>query len=323
MSGGLTRREFLGRTARAGAAAAACGAAAALFYDPAGPSAQAPAAAQTVAYDFSIPQGPVRMAVARGMERKKTLSRALSAIGGIGAFIASGDRVFLKVNAAFASPAGLGATTHPELVYETVRHCFKAGARSVTVADNPINDPAACYSLTGIGDAARRAGAGLLLPAPGRFEAVSLAGGRLIRNWPVFTAALSGADKVIGMAPVKDHHRSGASLCLKNWYGLLGGRRNLFHQDIHRIIAELAQMIRPTLVILDGTVSMMTNGPTGGSVSDLKPTGTLIVGTDPVAADVFGARLLGRAPSELPFIGMAADAGAGTADIDRLDVKVL
>jgi uncharacterized protein (DUF362 family) len=92
-------------------------------------------------------------------------------------------------------------------------------------------------------------------------------------------------DRVIGMAPVKDHHRSGASMTLKNWYGLLGGRRNIFHQDIHTVIQELAMMIRPTVVVLDGTQSMMTNGPTGGSLSDLKPTGTLIVSTDPVAAD--------------------------------------
>ena len=50
----------------------------------------------------------------------------------------------------------------------------------------------------------------------------------------------------------QDHHRSGASMTLKNWYGLLGGRRNIFHQDVHTIIQELAMMIHPTLVVLDG-----------------------------------------------------------------------
>jgi uncharacterized protein (DUF362 family) len=264
-----------------------------------------------------------RVAVARGMEREKTLAKAFAAVGGVGAFIEAGDRVLLKVNAAFASPAGLGATSHPEVVYETARHCLRAGAASVTVADNPINDPAACFALTGIGDAARRAGAAVMIPGPRHFSRISLPGGRLIRDWPVFTAALAGIDKVIGLAPVKDHHRSGASMCLKNWYGLLGGRRNLFHQDIHGIITELAQLVRPTLVVLDGTMSMMTNGPTGGSVSDLKPTGTLIVSTDPVAADVLGARLLGLSPQALPFIDRSAAAGAGIADVDRLDVKLL
>jgi uncharacterized protein (DUF362 family) len=53
-------------------------------------------------------------------------------------------------------------------------------------------------------------------------------------------------------------------------------------------------MVNPSLVILDGTMSMMTNGPTGGSLSDLKQTDTMIVATDQVAADAFGATLLDR-----------------------------
>jgi uncharacterized protein (DUF362 family) len=120
------------------------------------------------------------------------------------------------------------------------------------------------------------------------------------------------------MAPVKDHHRSGASLSMKNWYGLLGGRRNIFHQDIHTIIQELAMMVSPTLVILDGTFSMMTNGPTGGSLSDLQRTDTLIVSTDQVAADAFAAKLLNKTADDLPFIARAAAAGVGTADYESL-----
>ncbi len=62
----------------------------------------------------------------------------------------------------------------------------------------------------------------------------------------------------------------------------------------------------------------MTNGPTGGSLSDLKQTNTLIVATDQVAADAFGATLLGKSLSDLPFIGKAEAAGAGTADYRSL-----
>jgi len=78
-------------------------------------------------------------------------------------------------------------------------------------------------------------------------------------------------------------------------------------------------MIRPTLVILDGTTTMMTNGPTGGSLADLKDTGTMIAGTDQVAVDAFGATLLGRSLNDLPFIGMAEAAGLGTANYKSLN----
>ena len=141
----------------------------------------------------------------------------------------------------------------------------------------------------------------------------------VIANLHTLDTARSYCDRIIGMAPVKDHHRSGASMTLKNWYGLLGGRRNIFHQDIHTIIMELAMMVSPSLVILDGTTTMMSNGPTGGSLSDLKQTSTMIVGTDQVAVDAFGATLLEKTLNDLPFIGMAEAAGLGTSDYRSLN----
>jgi uncharacterized protein (DUF362 family) len=107
-------------------------------------------------------------------------------------------------------------------------------------------------------------------------------------------------------------------MTMKNWYGLLGGRRNIFHQDINTIIAELSLFVKPTLVILDGTKVMMTNGPTGGSVSDLRQTNTLIASCDMVAADSCGATLMDKTASQLPWLAKAQRAGAGTADYKSL-----
>jgi len=258
------------------------------------------------------------MSVTRGADRAKTLGVGLSALGGIEAFVAKEDRVLLKVNAAFASPPMLSATTHPELVGALVHLCFKAGAASVLVTDNPINDPKSCFGLSGIAKAAKSAGASVILPRSALFRPTSLPDGRLIRNWPVLYGPLEGVTKLIGVAPVKHHERSGASMSMKNWYGLLGGRRNTFHQDIHNIIKELAMLVRPTLVVLDGTTAMMRNGPTGGSLDDLKQTHTMIVSTDQVAADAFGATLLGKTAADLPYIQKAEAAGMGTADYESL-----
>ena len=92
-----------------------------------------------------------------------------------------------------------------------------------------------------------------------------------------------------------------------------------FIRTFNTIIFELARLVRPTLVILDGTTTMMTNGPTGGSLDDLKTTNTMIASTDAVAADAFGATLLGKTAASLPFIGKAAAAGLGTADFESLN----
>jgi uncharacterized protein (DUF362 family) len=309
----------MNRALKAGGAIAAAGSVGFWFHDSAGPGRPKETEAGIHLPDFSIPDLGPRMSIIRGSSRVDSLRLAIKSIGGIEGFIEKGDRVLLKVNAAFATPSMLSATTHPHIVSELTRLCLDAGASSVIVTDNPINDPSSCFTLSGIADAARGAGAQLVLPRDDAFSPFTLPDGKLIRNWPVLYGPLKRINKIIGTAPVKDHHRSGASMIMKNWYGLLGGRRNIFHQDIQTIITELAMMIRPTLVILDGTTTMMTNGPTGGSLADLKETSTMIAGTDQVAVDACGAALLGRSLNDLPFIGMAEAAGLGTADYKSLN----
>ncbi len=316
---GLNRRQFLNRLTKAGISITAACAAGFWFHDSKGPLLSKPKQSNLVLKDFSIGVLGQKMSIVRGEDRVATLRLALKSLGGIETFIKKGDRVLLKVNAAFASPAMLSATTHPAIITEMTQLCFRAGAASVVVTDNPINDPASCFTLTGIADAARKAGARVLLPRDDLFNLMTVKGAKLIRNWPVLYKPFTDITKVIGMAPLKDHHRSGASMTMKNWYGLLGGRRNIFHQDIHGIIMELAMMVTPTFVILDATTAMMTNGPTGGSLSDLKNANTMIVSTDQVAADAFGASLLGRSLDQLPFIGKAEAAGIGTADYLNLN----
>ncbi|MFY9923443.1 MAG: DUF362 domain-containing protein [Opitutaceae bacterium] len=312
------RREFLRRGLQAAAAVAATGGLAAWLWNRHPPGDFSRQAVFDPRRDFSPRVGGARMSIATGHDRSRMLEGALKALGGIGRFIAPGDRVMIKVNAAFATPAALAATTHPELAAALVRLCRAAGASSVLVTDNPINDPASCFELTGIGQAVRQAGGDLFLPSTGAFRRGSLPGGKLIRNWPVLNEPFTGITKLIGVTPVKNHQRAGASMTLKNWYGLLGGRRNQFHQDIDGIIVELAMLIRPTFVVLDGTQSMMTNGPTGGSLADLKDTRTLIVSTDPVAADAFGSTLLDKTFRDLPYLVRAAELGLGTADFESL-----
>jgi len=318
----LPRRQFLSRAAKAGISIAAAGAISYALYDPEGPTPGVSAEDLVTLPDFSIPPEEGRtISIVTGSDRTKTVGRAIELLGGLGRFVKKGQTVAIKPNVAFASPPMLGATANPGLVAEVVRLCYAAGAKQVLVTDNPINDPASCFTLSGIAKAATAAGAKVILPKDSLFRYTTLAGGKLIRNWPVYFGPFSKADRLIGISPIKHHHRSGASMTMKNWYGLLGGRRNVFHQDINTIIAELAMMAKPTLVILDGTDVMMTNGPTGGSVSDLKRKNTLIASTDMVAADSFGCSLLDLRPSDLPYLSKAHQAGAGTTDYESLKPK--
>jgi len=325
-TGALNRRDFLKRLGYASAAALAAGGLGLALYDSKGPAPGQGQKALTGLGDFrlrALASGPGKMAIIRGTDRALMFARGIQALGGMESFIQKGDRVLVKVNAAFATPASLGATTHPEVLAAVAAQCFQAGADQVLVTDNPINNPDSCFEITGLAQAARATGARIIAPRAALFAPLSLPGGQLLQDWPVMAGVFQGVTKVMVLSPVKDHQRAGASMTLKNFYGFLGGRRNVFHQDINGIITELSQMLKPTLCVLDGTVSMITNGPTGGSLSDLKDTGTMVVSTDPVAADAVGVELLGRTLTDVPYILMAEKAGAGQADYHRLNPVLL
>jgi uncharacterized protein (DUF362 family) len=316
----LNRRQLLARAGKAGISIAAAVAISRILLDAKGPKAGVEDKERMTLKNFSIQTRPGQtISIVKGPNRAATVDKAIELLGGIERFVKPGETVAIKPNVAFATPAMLCATTNPELVAEVVRLCYSRGkAKKVIVTDNPINDPASCFTLSGIGKAASAAGAEVVLPKAHLFKVTTLTGGRLIKNWPIFFEPFRKVDKLIGIAPLKNHHRAGASMTMKNWYGLLGGRRNIFHQDINTIIAELAMMVRPTLVILDGTEVMMTNGPTGGSISDLRRANTLIASTDCVAADSYGCTLLDLKVSDLPYLAKAEKAGVGTTDYESL-----
>lgn len=256
------------------------------------------------------------LGIARGTRVDAMVRAAVDAIGGIGRFVQRGDVVVIKPNVAFERAAQLGATSSPEVVDALVRLVREAGAEEVRVADNPIESPEACFARSGVRKASLAAGASVYLPTPGDFETLHVPGAKWIEHWPFFWRPFAGATKVIGVAPVKDHNLCRASMTSKNWYGLLGGRRNQFHQDIHGIITDLMRMMKPTFVLLDGNRVLYRSGPTGGSLADVKEGRTVVAATDGLAADAFGwEELLERKGEPLPaYFAQIQAAGLGNPD---------
>jgi uncharacterized protein (DUF362 family) len=274
---------------------------------------------------FAVPSGPFPdLGIAHGDDASKMVRAAVDGIGGIRRFVDPGDVVVIKPNVAFERAAPLGATSNPDVLRALIQFLLVDGrASEVRVCDNPIESPESCFARSGIQSAAVEAGARVYLPRPSDFELLNTPGAKWIENWPFFWRPFIGADKVIGLAPVKDHNLCAASMTTKNWYGLLGGRRNQFHQDIHGIITDLARMMRPTFVILDGTRVLFRSGPTGGSLDDVRSGQTLVASTDSLAADAYGwDELLRRPPGDRPaYLGLAAEQQMGRPDWKQLRVE--
>ncbi len=237
---------------------------------------------------------------------------------GMKRFVTQGDIVLIKPNVGFDRPPHLGATTHPEVVRWVIRLCREAGAGKVLITDFPVETPQACFAKSKIGQVAKEEGAKIVWPTRSRFQILTIrdhkpdpSKGEALGRWPILYQPLAEATKLIGVAPIKDHNLCSASMNLKNWYGLLGGRRNQFHQAIHNAISDLGMMISPTLVIADATRVMMRNGPTGGRITDVKPGGMLgrpaiVASVDPIACDAWCyEHFLDRDPAKLTYLELA------------------
>jgi len=309
----VSRREFLLRLGVTGALIAGSGIAARKLWQPQHfvPGFGKEKGLQLRSYAPEVSKVLPSLAIAHGTEHEKTIRAAMAALGGMGRFIQNGDVVMIKPNVAFDRPPALAATTHPDALRAVAKLCFEAGARKVVIADNPINSPTGCFLKSGLTAVASEMNLDLLYPETNSFAPLSLSG-EILKEWTFFNTPFKHATKVIGLAPCKDHNLCHASMTTKNWYGLLGGRRNQFHQHIHSIVSDFALMMKPTLVILDGMNVLMSNGPTGGRLSDVKPMNTIVAGTDMIAVDAYGySHLLERDIAELTYLHKANERGLG------------
>ncbi|MDP2998096.1 MAG: DUF362 domain-containing protein [Bryobacterales bacterium] len=280
------------------------------------------AAAVAVRPRAAVPVDPVlpQMAIAQGDDPRLLVRRAVGELGGMRRFVSAGEVVVVKPNIGWDRTPAQAANTNPDVVGEVVRLCLEAGAGKVIVTDVPVNEPRRAFLRSGIAEAARREGAEIVLPEERGFKDADL-GGEVLGVWSVLEPFLE-ADKIINLPIAKHHSLTGATLGMKNWYGVLGGERQRLHQRIHESLADLAAFLRPALTILDAYRVLVRNGPAGGSPEDVETKKTLIAGTDPVALDAYVAKAYWDLDAErLPYLEFASRRGLGTVKFETLRVR--
>jgi len=273
---------------------------------------------------FAVPADPglPQMVVAGGGEPRQLVQRAIQELGGINRFISRGDIVVIKPNIAWDRAPAQAANTNPEAVAEMVRLCRQAGAKSVIVTDVSINDPRRSFERSGIAGAASAEGAQVILTDERRFREIDLRG-EVLHSWPVFEPFLA-ADKMINMPVAKHHSLTGATLGMKNWYGILGGQRQRLHQHIHESLVDLADFMRPTLTLIDAYRVLVRNGPGGGNLGDVALEKTVIAGTDPVALDAYAAKAYWDLDYRtLRYLKLASERGLGTLNFENVRSRVV
>lgn len=137
---------------------------------------------------------------------------------------------------------------------------------------------------------------------------------------------ITEADVLISFTQIKYHEEATVSLGVKNialsWppaeiHGWPKAQRGI-HERLHGFIAAMAEKIPIDLTILSGNKGMIGTGPSKG-----KPVNSdiIIAGTDPVATDVVGARLLGFMPQAVQYLYELALRGVGEGDLKKVELK--
>jgi uncharacterized protein (DUF362 family) len=269
----------------------------------------------------SFAQGttPPDLAVIQGDSPARITQEAIAALGGMKSFVSKGDKVMVKPNIGWDRTPEQGACTNPEVVKTLVELCFDAGAKDVTVMDNPCNPAQRTYVRSGIAQAAKDAGAKAPFPNDYKLKKLALKG-EWFKEWEIYSDFVE-VDKIINVPAAKTHSLSRITLGMKNWLGALGGNRNQLHQNLDYAMVDLSRFFKPALTVLDAYRLLIRNGPQGGRPSDVEVFKTIVAGVDYVAVETMGASFFSIKPEELPYLQLSKERGMGEIDLEKLRVE--
>ncbi len=135
------------------------------------------------------------------------------------------------------------------------------------------------------------------------------------------------ADLLVSIPKMKTHHWTGATLSMKNLFGLVPGGvygwpKNMLHwAGINESIVDLHTAFPRQFAIVDGIVGMEGNGPIQGTA---KYAGVLVAGRDVRAVDATCCRIMGIDPMKIAYLQphTPADASLRAEDIRQLGETV-
>jgi uncharacterized protein (DUF362 family) len=338
----INRREFMVR-----GSAAVLGAGLSL---KSGASAPAPSAAESRVIEVVKPGAVREGRIVDPAAVRTMLRRGMAELTGAAKpwaeFLKPTDRVGLKINT-------LGRPllfTHHELIAAVVEDLKEFGIRENNIIvwdryethmkeckfDFNTGEQGVCtYGTMGLDPGVRRYD-----PEVGyssEFDEVRqrAEGSTVSRLSSIFTRE---CDKVINMAILKDHELAGVTLTLKNLaYGLCDNNQR-FHgpKYIGPFIADFCALpiVRKKVVLhmIDGIEACFDQGPAPRNPRVIYAADTLWLGTDPVALDAVGRRVIDekRKAEGLPSIAetgrpwdhieLAAQKGLGTDDLGKIRV---
>ena len=234
----------------------------------------------------------------RTLDRQEGIRRGLAALG---TPATGGKRVVIKPN--FNSADEFPASTHLDSVRALVRHFQTAGAAEISLADRSgmgntrrVMEQKGVFSMTG--QMSFRAVVLDEIPMEGWAEE-RLPGGHWSKG-VLFPKLFQNADLLVQTCCLKTHRYGGHfTLSLKNSVGMVAkySPRDQYNYmgELHgtsyqrQMIAEINQLYRPAMIVMDGLKAFTDGGPDSGTLVEPQ---VMVFGADRVAVDAVGVAIL-------------------------------
>lgn len=258
-----------------------------------------------------------------GEYSKPTISRAvagmLEGLGGMGAFVAPGERIALKPNLLLAISPEAAVTTHPLLVEVVAEMVREAGGRPVLIESSAAGMPQSGRGMervlrkTGMREMAERIG--LEVDVAGEARTISHPGAQLTKRLDLLSSALD-ADGLISLAKFKTHTFATFTGGVKNLFGCVPGLTKAgYHAKLSDVdhfadmLLDVYDLLRPRLTVMDGVLAMEGDGPgTGGTPREL---GLLLASADALALDAVACEIASIPHESVPVFRRAQARGYG------------
>jgi uncharacterized protein (DUF362 family) len=267
------------------------------------------------------------------------LARAAELMGGVAEMFRGKRKVYIKSNLGITDVrlhAGRQvALADASVVRATVELIRRYFGGEIILGDASTGMPCReVYEAVGLDRVLQGYGVRQVELNDGPFGEWSVPGAPAMFSRYAFSEELRDVDAVVSIAKLKSHLSTGATVCLKNLFGmtpcpLYGTPRRYLHAPIRlpRVLVDVGAIFPPVLNVVDALVSQDAREWHGEPVQ----TNALIVGNNVVATDATAIRLMGNDPTAdygtAPFVfdtnplPLAHAHGLGPIDTSEIEVR--
>jgi uncharacterized protein (DUF362 family) len=255
--------------------------------------------------------------------------KAVDALGGMRKFVQQGNTVGILINSPFGSQ---GTFTNPDISLAVVKMVLDAGAKQIYTLNGA---PQKYWRRSSLYDKMKAEIDRIRFSD--EMTEVTIDKGKSLKRAEVSKVLLS-CDVFINIPIIKNHEGTRFTCSMKNIMGAYSGSScrhfhfgesssvlNVFKgyysniELLSQSIADANLVRRPDLCVVDATVILTTNGPSGPG--EVRAPREVIAVPNCVAADMYATRHLGLDYQDLPVIRCAQQHGYGPRTLQEITIK--